>query len=134
MTTSSDSARSTPARTAGKRGRRSAPARVPWRLEQLEGREVPAAANLSAAAVSPSEVNLTWDLTDATDTAVVVERSTGTAGNYQVLATLPGGDDTLTDTSCWAATAYTYRVRTLTTAAPTPYTAAQPATTPATPA
>src|SRR5207248_9362239 len=89
MTSSPDTARSTPARTAGKRGRRSAPARVPWRLEQLEGREVPAAANLSAAAVSPSEGHLTRDLTDATDTAVVPQRPTGTARPYQLLATLP---------------------------------------------
>ena len=53
---------------------------------------------LSALAVSQSEVNLTWNLGDATDTAVIIQRKTGATGTYQTLTTLSGGTNIFTDT------------------------------------
>src|SRR4029077_9448716 len=91
------------------------------------------ATNLAAHALSASEVNLTWDLTDATDTAVVIERATSATGTYQVLAQLPGGENTYTDTSGWANRTYFYRVDTLTTGGATPFTSTVSATTRALP-
>lgn len=73
---------------------------------------VPAApTNLAATVVSPSEINLTWDLGEATETSVVIERKTGAEGSFQTLVTLPPGENIFTDTSGWAATTYTYRVK-----------------------
>lgn len=76
------------------------------------GSEVPTApTNLAATVVSPSEVNLTWDLADASETGIVIERKMGAEGSFQTLVALPAGENTFTDTSCWAATDYTYRVQ-----------------------
>ncbi|QDU24182.1 beta strand repeat-containing protein [Urbifossiella limnaea] len=91
------------------------------RLELLESRDLLDATNLVATPVSLSEVNLTWDLTDTADTTVVVERASAAGGPFKVLATLPGGENTYTDTSGWASTTYFYRVRTTTSSGPTPY-------------
>jgi PKD repeat protein len=88
-----------------------------------------APSNLAATADSPSEINLTWDLGDTTDTNVVIERETSTSGTFQTLAVLPGGENTFTDTSCWASTTYTYRVKARNAAGDSAYTAAQSATT-----
>src|SRR5690349_9172016 len=96
---------------------------------------VPAApSGLAATAVSPSEINLTWDLGDAADTTVVIERRTGVGGTYQTLATLPGGENTFTDTSCWASTTYFYRVKARDAAGDSGYSPQQSATTQAVPA
>jgi fibronectin type 3 domain-containing protein len=88
-----------------------------------------APSNLAATVDSPSEINLTWDLGDATDTAVIIERAAGVSGSYQTLATLPGGENTFTDTSCWASTTYTYRVKARNAAGDSGYSALQSATT-----
>lgn len=87
------------------------------RIEGLEDRRVCALAgipaappSLAAAAVSASEIALTWDRADDLDTAVVVERRTGD-GDFTPLAVLPGGTNLYTDTGCWAGTAYAYRVK-----------------------
>ncbi|MBN9518392.1 VCBS repeat-containing protein [bacterium] len=95
----------------------------------LESRDLLDATNLTTAVVSASEVNLTWDLTDASDTAVIIERATASSGPYKVLATLPGGENIFTDTNGWAGTTYFYRVRTDTATGPTPYSATASATT-----
>jgi hypothetical protein len=104
--------RITPSSTPRSTGRSPGSPSTRLRLECLESRDVPAGTplNLVATPVSTSEVNLTWELADATDTAIVIERRTG-AGTYQVLTTLPGGEHVFTDSSCWANTTYTYRVR-----------------------
>ena len=83
-------------------------------LDALEPRLVLSAApvNLAATTVSQSEVNLTWDLADAADTAIVIERKTGAGGTYQTLTQLPGGESIFTDISGWASTTYYYRVKT----------------------
>lgn len=67
--------------------------------------------SLSAMAVSPSEIGLTWQLGEETDTAVVIERRTGTSGAFAELAVLPAGENLYTDVSCWAGTTYGYRVK-----------------------
>ena len=67
--------------------------------------------HLAVLAVSPSEIGLTWELGDNADTALVVERRTGTDGAYAELAVIPGGEHVYTDVSCWAGTSYSYRVK-----------------------
>jgi parallel beta-helix repeat protein len=109
-------------------------------LEQLESRDLmsvtaPAApVSFAATPVSPSEVSLTWDLGDAADTGLVVQRRSGAAGSFQTLANLPGGEHIFTDTSCWAGTSYTYRILAQNAAGQSPWSAALTATTPAVPA
>ena len=66
--------------------------------------------NLAATTASQSEINLHWDLADANDTSVLIQRKTGVAGTYQTLITMSGGEDIYTDVSCWANTTYYYRV------------------------
>jgi parallel beta-helix repeat protein len=101
---------------------------------QVNSGTAPAApTDLSAAAVSQSEVNLVWDLSDATDTGVVVERKTGSGGTYQTLAVLPGGEDTYTDTSGWASKTYYYRVKARNAGGDSAYSAEVSATTDAVP-
>ena len=74
--------------------------------------DAPAAPHsLAATVVSASEINLTWSLGDETETAIVIERKSGSTGVFQTLATLPPAENTFTDTSCWAATSYTYRIK-----------------------
>ena len=48
-------------------------------METLEARVLLSAAplNLAATPASESEINLTWDLGDANDTAIVIERKIG---------------------------------------------------------
>ena len=94
------------------------------------GAQVPLApSGLSAKTVSASEVNLTWDLGDATDTAVVIERKTGAGGTYKTLAILPGGENIYTDTNGWAGQTYYYRVKARSTGGDSAYAAAVSATT-----
>ena len=93
-----------------------------------------APSNLAATVVSQSEVNLTWDLGDATDTAVVIERKTGSGGTYQTLAVLPGGENIYTDTSGWADQTYFYHVKARNSGGDSGYSAALSATTQAVPA
>lgn len=109
-------------RSARARDRTRRPALAPPRLvfETLESRIVldaatggiPAApSHVSALAVSPAEIGLSWEFGDEADTAVVVERRTGVDGAFVPLAVLPGGESVYTDVSCWADTRYTYRVK-----------------------
>ncbi|MCY2989606.1 MAG: fibronectin type III domain-containing protein [Planctomycetota bacterium] len=90
--------------------------------------------NLAATVVSPSEINLTWDLGDAADTGIVIERKTGAEGSFQMLATLPRGENTFTDTSGWAATTYTYRLKATSDAGNSAYSGEMSAATEAVPA
>lgn len=76
--------------------------------------------NLVATAQTDTDVNLMWDLADATDTYVVLQRSSdgGTtwsdihpfADIYGTAARIGGGEATFNDPSCLPATAYQYRV------------------------
>src|SRR5262249_17480739 len=88
-----------------------------------------APSNLRALGVSQSEVNLIWDLGDSTDTAVVIERKTGTGGTYEKLAVLPGGENIFTYARGWANTTYYYRVKARNASGDSPYSAVQSATT-----
>jgi hypothetical protein len=67
--------------------------------------------NLVATTVSPSEINLSWDLGDTSDTSILIQRKTSASGSWQNLVTLPGGENTYTDVSGWASTTYYYRVQ-----------------------
>jgi len=96
---------------------------------------VPAApANLVATVVSASEINLTWDLGDDSETGIVLERKTGPEGSFQALAILPASENTFTDTSCWAATGYTYRLQAINASGASSYSGETTAMTAAVPA
>ena len=69
--------------------------------------------NVSAKAVSDTQINLTWQLNDATDQAVEVLRSAVAGGTYGVLAVLPAGTTIFTDGSCYPGMTYSYRVAAL---------------------
>jgi hypothetical protein len=93
--------------------------RVAPGLERLECRHPRAAdavpgwtpTNLTATPVSASEIGLCWELPGNGDASVVIERRTGATGGFATLAVLPGGETIYTDTSCWAGSSYTYRVK-----------------------
>ncbi|MFM8805388.1 MAG: fibronectin type III domain-containing protein [Planctomycetia bacterium] len=88
-------------------------------LEPLESRQplavgatgTAAPTILTVSAVSASEIGLSWELGDAAASPVVVERRTGSDGAFATLAVLPAGETIYTDTGCWAATSYDYRVK-----------------------
>ncbi len=67
--------------------------------------------NLSAALISGgSGAALAWQLGDASDTSVVVERQIG-MGAFAVLAALPAGTVSYNASNLAASTTYTYRIR-----------------------
>jgi hypothetical protein len=66
--------------------------------------------NLAAAALSDSEIALTWTDASANETGFRVERRQG-AGAWGLVATLAAGTTAWTDTGLPASTAYTYRVQ-----------------------
>lgn len=72
--------------------------------------DVPApAANLTAKAVSPSQINLSWEDKATTETGFKVERRIGN-GSYSRVATLDANITSFTDKGLTANTIYTYKV------------------------
>lgn len=70
--------------------------------------------NLQAAASIVSQQNqiaLTWSDSNPTETGVSLERSLGAANSFAVLATVPQGTTSYTDTNLPSNTAYDYRLR-----------------------
>lgn len=67
--------------------------------------------NLTATAVSSTQVNLAWTDNSSAESNYVIERSVGTASTWSVLATLPANTTTYSDTTCQPATTYYYRVK-----------------------
>lgn len=83
-------------------------------VERLDRRlvfAVAAPANFVATPVSAAEIGLSWELADASDAAVVVERRSGPTDGFVPIATLTAGEAIFSDTGCWAGTTYTYRVQ-----------------------
>lgn len=94
----------------------------------FEAAPIGAPANLSATPISASEIGLSWALTGNGDTAVIVERRTGSTGAFSTVAVLSGGETIYTDTGCWAGSLYNYRVKARGPAGDTAYSAEQSAT------
>ena len=73
-------------------------------------RVAPAApANLTATAVSASQINLNWSAS-AGDTGYLVQSSTSSGSSWKQIASLPGGTTTYKDTGLSAGTMYEYRI------------------------
>lgn len=70
-----------------------------------------APANLAAAAVSSTQINLSWTDSDATETGFKIERCTGVGcSDYSQIATVAAGVTSYSNTSLTASTSYSYRV------------------------
>ncbi|HEY6226832.1 MAG TPA: chitobiase/beta-hexosaminidase C-terminal domain-containing protein [Verrucomicrobiae bacterium] len=79
------------------------------------------APTLSAAAVSSSQINLTWTDSATDRNGYTLERKTGSAGTYATLATLPASARSFANTGLAASTQYFYRLRATTTSATAVY-------------
>jgi parallel beta-helix repeat protein len=65
---------------------------------------------LSATALSPTSVRLTWNDVSNNETGFLIERRTG-SGSYELIATIGANATAFTDTGLAGSTQYTYRVR-----------------------
>ena len=72
-----------------------------------------APANLSATAISSSQINLTWTDQSANETGFQIERKTGAGGTYALIVTTAANATTYSDTGVVEGTTYFYRVRTV---------------------
>lgn len=70
-----------------------------------------APSNLTATALSPSQIKLTWTDNSLDETRFYIERKTGASGTYSTLASVYANTTTYTDTSASQNTEYYYRVR-----------------------
>jgi hypothetical protein len=66
---------------------------------------------LSASAASSSSINLFWADNSSNELGFRLERKTGSAGAYALIATLPAGQTGYADAGLQASTAYFYRVK-----------------------
>ncbi|MFM8322366.1 MAG: M14 family zinc carboxypeptidase, partial [Chloroflexota bacterium] len=101
----------------------SSPYSDPAGATTLDAPALPAApTNLAAAAVSKSQVNLSWIDAAGNETGYRVERCKGaTCTNFVVIATLPANTAGYTNTKLTANTTYRYRVVAFNTAGPSAY-------------
>src|SRR5215813_13908126 len=73
---------------------------------------VPAApSNLSAAAVSSSQINLAWQDNSSDETGFAIERAPSGSGPWSQIASVGAGVQSYSDVGLSAATTYYYRVR-----------------------
>lgn len=73
--------------------------------------DIPAApSNLTAVAVSKSQINLAWQDNSSNEDNFVIERKTGT-GSFSVIATVAANTTTFNNTGLNKNTTYTYRVK-----------------------
>jgi hypothetical protein len=83
---------------------------------------LPAApSNLTATAISTSQINLLWTDNSYNETGFEIERKTGTTGTYSQIATVGTNVTTYSDTGLSASTTYYYRVRAYSTASDSQY-------------
>ena len=85
---------------------------------------VPAApTSVTASGASASQINLSWQNNSGGVLGFLLERETGTSGNWTQIATLAAGTATYQDTSLPANGSYSYRLRAYNTAGNSPYSA-----------
>ncbi len=100
-------------------------------IYNAEGSIPAAPTNLAAAAVSSSQVNLTWADNAANEDGVKVERCTGEGcSNFSQIATVARNATGYSNTGLTASTSYTYRVRTYNTIGDSAYSDTATAVTP----
>lgn len=80
-----------------------------------------APSNLSARAVSSSQINLTWTDNSQGETGFKIERKTGASGTYAEIATVGANVTKKNDTGLNKKTTYYYRVRAYNAAGDSPY-------------
>jgi hypothetical protein len=96
------------------------------------GLTVPAApTNLTASAVSSSQVQLAWAGHSSNEGGFLIERKTGASGAYGLIAQVGPGATSYTDVSVGPATQYFYRVRAVNAMGTSAYTNEASVTTPA---
>lgn len=81
----------------------------------------PAPTQLSAQAVSQSEIRLSWKNTGDRFFNIKIERSTENSKPFSQIATVPAGTDTYTDKQLVADTTYIYRIRATSGVGDSPY-------------
>ncbi len=85
---------------------------------------LPAApSSVTASGASASQINLSWQNNYGGVLGFLLERETGTSGNWTQIATLATGTTTYQDTSLQANSSYSYRLRAYNTAGNSPYSA-----------
>jgi uncharacterized protein (TIGR03437 family) len=67
--------------------------------------------NLQAVALSQTQISLSWSTANTNATSFQIERKTGIAGVYSLLATVPNVATAYPDTGVAANTTYVYRIR-----------------------
>ncbi len=72
---------------------------------------ISAPTNLTATAVSSSQINLSWTDNSNDETGFKIERKTGASGTYSQIATVGANVTTYSDTGLTSNTTYYYRVR-----------------------
>jgi hypothetical protein len=93
-----------------------------------------APAGLAAAAVSSSQVNLSWSDRSGDEVGFRIERKIGTGGTYAQVATVGADVTDYPDTGLAASTTYVYRVRAYNSSGESAWSNEASATTPAAPA
>jgi len=66
--------------------------------------------NVSATAVSSSQINLSWTDNESTESAYLVKRSTSSGGTYSTIATLAPNTTSYSNTALAASTTYYYKI------------------------
>ena len=90
----------------------------------------PAPANLTATAISNSQINLAWTDPSTTETGFKIERSTD-GSSFTQIATVAADTTTFSNTGLTASTSFTYRVRAYNSAGNSGFSNTATATTPA---
>ncbi len=90
-----------------------------------------APADLAAAALSSSQIKLTWKDNSNNESGFILERSLTQADGYAQVTGLPAGSTTYNDTGLSAVTTYFYRVKAFNSAGDSAYSPLASATTPA---
>ncbi len=84
---------------------------------------------LSAASISPSQINLAWTDNSSNETGFKIERKTGAGGTYAEIATVGASVTTYSNTGLTVGTNYFYRVRATNTSGDSAYSNEASATT-----
>lgn len=85
--------------------------------------------NLNAAAISNSEILLTWNDNSSTETGFKIERSNTTTGTYELIQTTNANTTNFTDNNLTENTNYCYRVKSFNAFGSSPYSNVDSATT-----